>query len=198
LIQAGEFSSISDGTLSREELSLTDGRLHAYVEKLVDKLPLSVQTMGKYAVISRDTALFRGLQRAVEYGDFLAKAVLYDELTKRKGLSPEEALAQITEEFVNYDRLPGRDRGYLESIGLLWFYNFKIRSTKVALSMIRNNPLHTLLSMSIPYPTTFGTVGIPVQDNFVSMALDGTLDYSIGPGMGLSSPTLHPWFNLTH
>lgn len=69
----------------------------------------------------------------MEYGDFIAKAILYDHLTKRKGLSAEAAMGQITEEFVNYDRMPGRFRGYMEGIGMLWFWSYKIRSVKVAL-----------------------------------------------------------------
>ena len=198
LIEAGEFSSISDGTLTHEDLSLTEGRLSEYIEKMVDRLPAKVRDLGRYAVISRDTALFQALQRSVEYGDFLAKAVLYDHLTKRKKLSQKDALARITEEYVNYDRLPGRSRGYAESMGVFWFWNFKIRSTKVALSMLRNNPVHALLANAVPHPTMFGSVGSPLEDNIFTMAADGSLDWSMGPGMGLRSPSLLPWFNLVN
>jgi len=48
-------------------------------------------------------------------------------------------LARITEEYVNFDRLPGRSRGYLDEMGMMWFFNFKLRTTKVALSMLREN-----------------------------------------------------------
>jgi hypothetical protein len=196
LIEAGEFSSISDGTLTHDDLTLTEGRLSEWIEKKVDLLPPSVRDLGRYAVISRDTALFQALQRSVEYGDFLAKAVLYDHLTKRKNLKREDALARITEEYVNYDRLPGRSRGYLENMGVLWFWNFKIRSTKIALSTIRNNPVHAMLSMAVPHPTMFGSVGSPMEDNIFSMASDGKLGWSVGPGMGLRSGSLFPWVNL--
>ena len=196
LIDAGEFTSISDATVTHEELTLSQGRLSQYLETLVDKLPAGAQTAAKYGLVSRDTALFKGMQRTIEYGDFLAKAVLYDELTKRKGQSSEEALARITEEFVNYDRLPGRTRGYLEDIGLLWFWHFKIRSVKIALSMLRNNPLHVLLSQMAPQPDWFGSVGSPFDDNIIAMALEGRLDNSMGYDMLFRAPTLNPWFNL--
>lgn len=198
LIEAGEFSSISDGTITHDDLALSNGRLHDYVEKLVSKLPDSVRTAGRYAVITRDTALFKGLQKTVEYGDFLSKAILYDHLTQKKGQSSADALAAITEEFVNYDRLPGRFRGALENYGLLWFYNFKIRSVKVALGMIRNNPVHALLSMMIPYPDMVGSVGLPVEDNLITLGLEGNLPWSMGPGMGLNSPLLNPWYNAVN
>ena len=198
LIEAGEFSSISDATLSRDEIMLTSGRLQQYIEQLVNKLPGPVATMGRYAMITKDTALFQGLQKAVEYGDFLGKAILYDDLIQRQKKDKAYALGRITEEFVNYDRLAGRFRGKLEKLGLLWFYNFKIRSAKVAMSMIRNNPVHTLMATLAPTPTLFGKVGLPTMDNIFTKMADGTLDYSMGPGQGLRAPTLNPWLNLVN
>ncbi len=197
LIEAGEFTGISDAGMTRAEIQLTSGRMQAYLEQAASKLPGGLATLGRYALVTKDTALFQGLQKAVEYGDFLAKATLYDDLTQRKGLSSKEALARVTEEFVNYDRLSGRFRGSMENLGLLWFYNFKIRSAKVAASMIRNNPIHTLLATLTPTPTLFGTVGLPIEDNIFAKLFDGTLDRSIGPGQGIHSMLLNPWVNLT-
>jgi hypothetical protein len=196
LIQAGEFSAVSDGKATAEEIELTSGRLHGYIEQLVDKLPPGIKTAGRYALITKDTALFQGMQTAVEYGDFLAKAILYDDLTKRKKQSQEYALARVTEEYVNYDRLPGRFRGYMESMGLMWFYNFKIRSAKVALSMIRNNPVHALLAGLVPAPSFLGSIGTPLTDNLFAKLADGQISYSFGFGQLFHAPTLNPWVNL--
>ena len=198
LLEAGEFTSISDVGLTHEEIQLTEGKLNAYVESLVSKLPAPLQTAGKYALVTRDTALYQGLQKAIQYGDFLAKAVLYDDLTKRQKKSKEYALGRITEEFVNYDRLPGRFRGKLESLGLLWFYNYKIRISKIAVSTIRNNPLHALLATSLPTPEFFGSVGLPIEDNLFAKMADGSLDYSMGLGQGIRAPLLNPWINLAY
>ena len=195
LIQAGEFSTIADVGMTVEDLEITSGRLTEWVEKQVDKLPPALQTAAKYGWVSRDTALFKGLQKAVQYGDFVGKSILFDHLTTNKGMSPKEAMAQITEEFVNYDRLPGRTRGALENSGLLWFYNYKIRTVKVALSVLRNNPLHALLAMSVPMPNGIGTVE---TDNLFSVALEGNLPYSIGPGMAIHAINLNPWVNAVN
>ena len=197
LIEAGEFSGIADAGITRGEIPLTSGRLQAYMEQAASKLPGWGSTIGRYALVTKDTALFQGLQKAVEYGDFLAKAAYYDDLTQRKGLTQKEALALVTEEFVNYDRLAGRFRGTMENLGLLWFYNFKIRSVKIAASMIRNNPVHALLAGMAPAPEFFGTVGLPIEDNMITKMFDGTLDYSMGPGQGLRSMMMNPWINLT-
>lgn len=198
LLEAGEFSSIADAGIGRDDILITEGKLQEYMSKLADKLPKSVRTAGRYALITKDTALFQGIQKTVEYSDFIAKAIIYDELTQRKGKTREEALGRVTEEFVNYDRLPGRFRGYMESVGLMWFYNFKIRSAKVAVSMIRNNPVHAAMAMLAPTPTMFGNVGLPIQDNIFSIAAKGGLDYSWGFGQGLRAHNLNPWMNLVN
>ena len=198
LLEAGEFSSIADAGIGRDDILITEGKLHEYMDKLADKLPKSVRTAGRYALITKDTALFQGIQKTVEYSDFIAKAIIYDELTQRKGKTREEALGRVTEEFINYDRLPGRFRGYMESVGLMWFYNFKIRSAKIAVSMIRNNPVHAAMAMLAPTPTMFGNVGLPIQDNIFSIAAQGNLGYSWGFGQGLRAHNLNPWLNLTN
>ncbi|QDH83996.1 virion RNA polymerase [Achromobacter phage vB_AxyP_19-32_Axy11] len=196
LLERGEFSSISDAGISRDDILISEGKMQQYMEKLVDRLPKGLQTAGRYALITKDTALFQGIQKAVEYSDFMAKAIIYDDMTQRQKKSKEDALGRVTEEFINYDRLPGRFRGYMESMGLLWFYNFKIRSAKVAVSMIRNNPLHSLFATVAPKPEMFGNVGLPIEDNIFSVFAEGRLGYSIGPGQGLRAPNLNPWHNL--
>lgn len=198
LLEAGEFSSIADAGIGRDDILITEGKLHEYMDKLADKLPKSVRNAGRYALITKDTALFQGIQKTVEYSDFIAKAIIYDELTQRKGKTREEALGRVTEEFINYDRLPGRFRGYMESVGLMWFYNFKIRSAKIAVSTIRNNPVHAAMAMLAPTPTMFGNVGLPIQDNIFSIAAQGNLGYSWGFGQGLRAHNLNPWLNLTN
>lgn len=193
LIEAGEFSTIADIGNSRDDLQLSSGRVSDWLDNQIKKLPPEAQTLAKYGLVSKDTALFKGLQKSVQYGDFLAKAILYDHMLTKENRTREQALAQITEEFVNYDRLPGRMRGGLENLGLIWFYNFKLRSIKVGLSILRNNPLHALISTVIPTP--FG-IGTPVDENLIAKGFEGNLPYTIGPGMGFRAWLLNPWVNL--
>lgn len=197
LIAAGEFSGIADAGVTRGITDLTSGRLQAYMENAAAKLPGWGSTVGRYALVTKDTALYAALQKSVEYGDFLSKAILYDHYIGKKGMTKAEALAEITEEYVHYDRLPGRDRGALENFGMLWFYNYKIRSVKTAASMIRNNPVHTFLATLAPMPEFFGSIELPTESNLISKLMDGTLVNSIGPGQGLHSAMLNPWVNLT-
>ena len=192
LIKAGEFSAISDLGIARDDILITEGRLQAYFEKLVDKLPEGAKTVGKYGLITKDTALFQGLQKTVEYGDFLAKSILFDNLVA-KGKKPEAALATITEEFVNYDLLPGRFREYGENIGAWWFTAFKVRSTKIAASVLRNNPLRALMISLAPLPNMAGTV---VGDNAIAKVMTGKFGYSLGLGNAFNAYSMNPIYSL--
>ena len=193
LLEAGEFSSIADAGISRDDLKLTTGRIAEFVEDLVDKLPPKVQTAGKYALITRDTAIFQGLQKMVQYGDFVAKAIMYDDLVDRQKMDVTAAKGRVSEEFVNYEWLPGRFRSYVEAMGMAWFWHFKVRSVKVAVNLMRRNPVSSMLSLLVPNMLGVN-IGSPITDNIFSVAADGRLPYSLGPGQGLNAPNLHPFF----
>lgn len=195
LIENNEFSSVADMGITRDDISLSEGKLIPYIEQLVNKLPDSMKTAGRYALVTKDTSLFQGLQKAVEYGDFVAKAIYYDHLIEKK-TPKKEALAIISEEFINYDRLSGRFRQYAESIGLGWYYNFKLRSTKIAAKELRNNPVRSLIYTVLPLPSIIKDIGTPITDNFVTQLLDGKIGNSIGIGEIFSAPKLNPWVNI--
>lgn len=143
LIKAGELPSIAEDLAETDHYSIV-GDFTGWLEKQVNELPSGVVTAAKWAVVAKDTPLYRGMNRFIQYGDFTAKVALYQHLLS-KGMSQEDALKQINEEFVNYSLLPGRHRTYLESMGMTWFANYKIRIQKILLRHIRNNPLRVLM-----------------------------------------------------
>ncbi|MBB1492630.1 hypothetical protein H5395_14030 [Paracoccus sp. MC1854] len=181
LLKAGEFSTISE-SLTEADVAIREGRWADYIERAVDKLPGWGATAAKNLLITKDTALFQGLNRMVQYGDFVAKAVLYDHLTQKKGMTEREALDRIFEEFVAYNRLPGRGRDFLESMGLMWFWNYKIRIMKVLANTLRERPLHALFMMGGAGPVT----GIDTvwDGSLLGNAADGSIWFSLGPEMG--------------
>ena len=185
LIAAGEFSQISEG-LTEADQAVRDGTWVQYIEKQVDKLPGPAATVAKNVLITKDTALFQGMNRMVQHGDFVAKAVLYDHLTKKKGMDSQAALDVILEEFVQYNRLPGRGRDALESNGLLWFYNYKLRIMKIAGKLLRDRPVSTLFLMGGFGPTMdVSSVG---SSSVAGGIFSGNIGYSVGPEMGIKSP----------
>jgi hypothetical protein len=192
MIEAGEFSSISDGAVSRDDIHVIDGKFDQMVNKAIGVLPSNLQNIANQILVGKDTALYQLLKKSVDFGDFLAKSVYYDYLLTQK-TDPKVAAGLASEEFVDTSRLSGRDQHYLESIGLVWFPTFKIRSTKIALSMIRNNPAGVLLKMVLPVPDALGS---PVTDNFISKLLSGHLGYSLGWGQAIRAINLNPLVNV--
>lgn len=194
LIEANQFTTISEG-LTDVDKALIDGKYMDWVEKKAGELPGALSTVARYAIVSKDTALYQGMARAVQYSDFIAKAVYFDFLTQERGLSAEESISKIDAEFINYDLLDSRARTYLESMGLTWFMNFKIRATKIAIDMARNNPASVILSL-----TTAGMIGLdtgsPINDNIVMTTADGRIAYSVGPEMVKAGWTLNLWNQL--
>ena len=69
LIEAGEFSAISQGEVTAEDLSIANGTWTGWVERKVNQLKEPFRTPARYALITRDTTLFQGLARAVQYGE---------------------------------------------------------------------------------------------------------------------------------
>lgn len=184
LLKAGEYNTIADLGDVNDDILLSTGRWGEYLENKVNLLPNALKEVGRQLTITKDTAIYRMLEKGTRYGDFVAKAILYRYLQENKRMSKEKALSKVRYEYVNYDMLPGRTREYLENMGLLWFYNYKLRISRTALSMLKENPLASLLYMVSPI-----SIGTPITDNVVVNTLSGS-----GSSVGLKLLDL-PWFD---
>lgn len=176
LLDAGEYSTIADLGDENDDILMSMGKYGDMLEKAVDKLPTVVKEVGRYALISKGTSLYRLMEKGTQYGDFIAKALLFDYLVSQ-GTKRKEALNTVRYMFVNYDMLPGRSRAYLENIGLLWFYNYKLRSVRVAYWMLKNHPLKALVSLVSPV-NPFDYVDSPITDNVLMKLTSG-----LGPSL---------------
>ena len=188
MIEAGQFKNLSEG-ITDLDVHITSGRISEYLDKLADKLPDIAADITKVGLVSKSTKMYQALNRATQYGDFIAKSIYYDHLISQ-GVNPDIAIAMINEEFVNYSTLPGRVRSGLEANGLTWFMAFKIRILKIAAKQLRDNPVRSLAINSVI------DVGGPVPDNILSVIGEGRLDYSTGFEMMFDAPELNPWINL--
>lgn len=184
LLKAGEYNTIADLGDVNDDILLSTGRWGDFLENKVKSMPNAIKEVGRQLIITKDTAIYRALEKGTRYGDFIAKTILYHHLQDIKKISKEKALSKVRYEYVNYDMLPGRTREYLENMGLLWFYNYKLRIARTALSMLKENPLASLLYMVSPI-----SIGTPITDNVVVNTLSGS-----GSSVGLKLFDL-PWFN---
>lgn len=197
MLTAGELSTIADLGADADDLGIISGDIGNKIEEAINKLPRDeFKTLVKYMLVSRNTELYKVLQKSVQYGDFIAKSILYDHLIK-KGKSQEEALSITRDMFVNYDILNGRYRDYLENIGMLWFFNYALRSVKIASYLMLNHPLKSLfISMLDSALPVISDAGSALTDNFITKLLGGSIDYSIGMLESLRMLGLNPVINI--
>lgn len=188
LIEAGELPTIAEGLTEQDEFSIISD-FTGWLEGKTKLIPDNVKTVAKWATISKETPLYQGMNRMVQYGDFVAKMAVYDHLTRVKGLDKAQALREVSEEFVNYNFLPGRTRSYLESIGMTWFANYKLRIQKILLRHIRENPLRSLMIS--------GGAGLMGMEHlFTAFPTEINYSYLLGPEPVLSAHESIMWNQL--
>lgn len=200
LIAAGELSNINDAGFIGESPEFADAPPKDFIEKILKVTPEPVKAIGRHVIMAHDTNMYAFMQKSTVYGDFVAKAILYDHFMAYRGrdmrrrMTQEEAIAKVSQEYVNYAQSAGRTRDFLESKGLLWFYNFKLRSIKTAISIAKENPLTALVSTA-----TFGYglgVDTALTDNAVMIAIEGNLGYSMGTDMAQSGMFMNPYMSI--
>ena len=185
LIAAGELPTVAEGLSIEDDNALRGGALN-WVENITDKMPKGLSDAAKLALIAKGTPLHNGLNRMMTYGDFVAKAVLFDKLTQQDGLSKAAALKVIQEEFINYDNNPGRTRTWFESHGFTWFLTYKLKIQKILLRRMRDNPLSTLVYQGV-------ADGLGIDSPFEANVLGDNFWYSFSdPTRVLDAPSLHP------
>ena len=148
VINLGEFNTIQDDA----DGDLTDTGSYFIkainkIKQVRDKSGNAAEALDELATTER-TLLYKCLERTTQYGDFIAKSICYD-YWKHK-YNENEAIFRITSEFVDYDFMPSRCREWLEKIGWGWYWNYKLRMSKVMMRMIRDNPFRSLLFLTLP------------------------------------------------
>lgn len=191
-----EFSSINDLGMDTEDLELMRGQVASWVTKQINKLPKNMVVAGKHILMTKDTPQYQFLEKATQYGDFIAKAILYKYMTQHQNYAHEEARYRVLDEFVNYDQLAGRSRSYLENMGLLWFFNYKLRIMKVAARLLHNNPFRAMLMLYGEQWSPAGNAGNVLEDSLLGKLISGDIGFTVGPGMLWRGLQMHPLLEL--
>lgn len=193
LLDAGMLPTIAEGLTEQDQHTLLHDGMR-WIEKKAEKLPSGVLTAAKYAIIAKDTALYQGMNRMVQFGDFMAKAALYEALMERqkatRGSDAEwRILDEVNESFVNYNLLPGRGRDYLEGMGVTWFWNYKLRVQKIALRNFKRHPLR-FLGLGL------GSEMLGLESLLTSSAPMVNWEYSVGPDQLTRAHSMLLWRSM--
>lgn len=178
MIEQGELSTLADVGDSYND-SVFTGEWADKIHEYVNKLPPSVVNTGKWLTVSKDSDLYKLMEKATTYGDFVAKSIYYDHLIQN-GMDKEMAARKSMEEFVNYDMMAGRSREYLENLGIIWFYNYRLRITKASIDVMLHNPASVLL-VEILTPDILLDNGTLIGDSFLGKLAQGQLGSSFLP-----------------
>lgn len=198
LVEAGMFSNISSAAgYEQQGLDKDFTFRNTFKQKLgIEELMEDFDNSGigravNNILISEGSDTFAFMEKSLDYGDFVAKFVLYDHLTKDKGLKSKEALSITLEEFVNYSMNRGALFDYANAMGLTWFMSYATGIQKVIWKMARRQTRRTAAVYSLGKVTGFTTV--PMGN-----PLDKSWDYATSPSNildGVESHYLHKVFS---
>ena len=198
LVEAGMFSNISSAAGYEQQGLDKDFTIRS---RLKEKFGLTqffedydASSFGKFMnnlLISEGSDTYAFMEKSLDYGDFVAKFVLYDFLTKQRGLKPQAALDIALEEFVNYSMNRGAGFDYANTMGLTWFISYATGIQKVIWKMLRRNLLRTSAVYGLG---ELSGINVVPQSN----PLEKSWDYATSPSNvldGFESHYLHKVFS---
>lgn len=198
LVEAGMLSNISSAAgYEQQSLDKDFTFRNTFKQKLgIEELMEDFYNSGigravNNILINEDSDTFAFMEKSLDYGDFVAKFVLYDHLTKDKGLKSKEALSITLEEFVNYSMNRGALFDYANAMGLTWFMSYATGIQKVIWKIARRQTRRTAAVYGLGKVTGFTTV--PMGN-----PLDKSWDYATSPSNildGVESHYLHKVFS---
>lgn len=156
LIDAGLLSTIVedvDTEVQEYKLSQRIKRKYAetsWAERLEDatnRIPNSVKDVFKEALVMQGSNLYDFLSEAAQFSDFGARYVLFQHMTKNKGIDKTEAAGQVMDIFIDYDLPTHKGIQYLNDLGLLMFSKYLVRVQRIIAKTFLENPARALSIM---------------------------------------------------
>lgn len=199
LVEAGMFSNISSAAGYEQQGLDKSFNIRSRVK---DKLGLTdwfdafnASGFGRFVnnlLIAESSDTFDFMKKSLDYGDFVAKFVLYEHLTKKSAINSRAALDIALEEFVNYSMNRGATFDYLNTMGLTWFVSYATGIQKVIWKMMRRSALKTSAIYAMSKAT--GISAVPVGN-----PIDKSWDYATSPTNvldGFEAHYLHKLFEM--
>jgi len=144
LMDAGLFQAIIED-VSKEDLD-SNNRLTKFIDDNTENSPEWVKSGLHWAYISERTSLFQFMTKATQYSDFVARATEYQVL-RSKGVSKEEAINEVLDAFVNYNKVSSSFEQYINDMGLVMFTKYAKRIQRAISKGIVKHPVNFLVSI---------------------------------------------------
>lgn len=144
LIDEGFYMSIIE-ELGLEEFSEHKG-LQAKIDEKLSHLPMIVQKGLDWAYIGDKTSVFKALNMATQYSDFVARYAQYHLMVK-KGIDKDVAIKTVRDAYINYNKPNSRFVEWANQMGLVMFTKYFTRVQRVIKTSAETHPLRMLLAI---------------------------------------------------
>jgi hypothetical protein len=166
LINMGLFTSISEDVELREFDYLT--KFANSLSGLKKNTPEALQSAARVAYMTETTQLFKELHHFTTTMDFVARYGMYQHLTIKKKLSENEALSQVFDAFVLYDKPLGPRLDYVNKMGLGLFVKFWLFIQRYLYKQAKREPANVAMLLAMQEIT-----GVDVPDVYDSAMIFG-------------------------
>lgn len=161
LINNGFFMAIAEDLDSTNEQGYLK-RIEKKWEKsaVAEHTPQLLQNIIKEAFMTESTDTHKALRRAVQVSDFISRYALYEYRKEQGNTNKLDLIHEIDQTFINYNVPMLKSLQYLDSVGATQFSRFWLRSHRVALRLLRENPANLATGYAIEQITGVEHVGI--------------------------------------
>lgn len=129
LMEAGMLQTIVDDAGMDRSVFSYKHSLTNRVGAITKFIPDKVKEAAKQITIHQGSVAYDFLSTTTQLSDFAARYALFNHL-KKEGVETNEAIAEITDAFINYDLPPSKGMQYMNDIGITWFFKYFIRIQK--------------------------------------------------------------------
>jgi hypothetical protein len=149
LVKAGAVPGVVDDVEMGHTQSPHTYGVDKFLDDTLSVLPDKLQRAGKALFMTTDTEGFKMMNNAVKLTDFTGRYVLYHHLTGKKGMSKDQAISEVMDNFINFDLPTHRMIGMLNEIGLVMFSKYQFRVLKQIKNVSLEHPFSTLATYII-------------------------------------------------
>jgi len=169
LIEAGLYQSIVEDVSTRKD----NNRVANFFNDLRDNTVTNetANTAIQYLFLTEKTKPFQQMLKATQVSDFYFRYAQYHDAVDNKGVSKEQALREVIENYINYEAPLNAFVKYGDRMGPFFFVTYFTRIQKVIKRIVKANP---------------GRVGLDIGQQFLFSDQDDILDQSFFD-KGLSS-----------
>jgi hypothetical protein len=165
----------------------TDSTQHPYrfgvdavLENGLSKLPGKAEKATRALFMTEDSSGYKIMNNAVKMTDYIGRYVLYHHYTEQ-GVSHDDAVARVQDEFINFDLPTHKMLEYLNSVGLIWFSKYQLRVLKHIKNVVKERPFTAIATYM---------AGMVIGNNNILNSIPGITKDAL---QGFSNPIASLW-----